>query len=73
MKKFNKFLYVLNNDSQEPSPSLLRTIGLAKNNQVDLTLLLVLPKLSIPYSLKTEGLNTVEIEQAILTQDVTCL
>ncbi|MEM5499516.1 universal stress protein [Paraglaciecola mesophila] len=68
MKKFNKFLYVLNNDSQEPSPSLLRTIGLAKNNQVDLTLLLVLPKLSIPYSLKTEGLNTVEIEQAIFTQ-----
>lgn len=80
MKRFNKFLYVLNNDCLKPPPSLLRTIALAKNNQVDLTVLLVLPTLSIPNSFNTEGLNPIEIEQVIFTEQeqklkqlVTCL
>ena len=47
MNRFKNILYVLNDQLKEPSASLMRAISLTKNNQADLTLLYVLPTLSL--------------------------
>ncbi|GHE87575.1 universal stress protein [Thalassotalea profundi] len=62
MKRFKNFLYVMNTHIDKPNPSLLRAVSLAKNNQADLTLLLVIPKLTLSSIGKT-GINGAEIEK----------
>ncbi|WP_158972684.1 universal stress protein [Paraglaciecola sp. L3A3] len=69
MKRFKNVLYVMNNHIDKPSPSLLRTVSLAKNNQADLTLLLVLPKLSLPSSAIKIGVSKGEIEKFALARE----
>ncbi|GAC17679.1 universal stress protein [Paraglaciecola arctica] len=69
MKRFKNFLYVMNHDISEPSPSLLRAVSLAKNNQADLTLLLVIPKLFLPSSVKKVGMGTVEMEKTVFARE----
>jgi nucleotide-binding universal stress UspA family protein len=59
----------MNHDISEPSPSLLRAVSLAKNNQADLTLLLVIPKLFAPSSVKNEGMGTVDIEKTVFARE----
>ncbi|MEP4889804.1 MAG: universal stress protein [Aliiglaciecola sp.] len=63
MKRFKNFLYVMSNHINEPSAALMRAVSLAKNNQADLTLLYVIPKLSIP---KNAKIDKKKIEQDIL-------
>lgn len=45
MNRFKKILYVLSDPISEPQPSLIRAMSLAKNNQAELTVLFILPKL----------------------------
>lgn len=75
MNRFENILYVLNDHIKEPSASLSRAVSLAKNNQADLTLLYVLPKLSLSARSKEIGIdeqkiqkNVVEHEEANLQQ-----
>ncbi|GAB2679293.1 universal stress protein [Aliiglaciecola aliphaticivorans] len=63
MKRFKNFLYVMSNHINEPSNALMRAVSLAKNNQSDLTLLYVIPKLSIP---KNSTIDKQKLEQDIL-------
>ncbi|GAA6183367.1 MULTISPECIES: universal stress protein [Alteromonadaceae] len=67
MKRFKNFLYVMSNHMNEPSPALMRTVSLAKNNQADLTLLYVLPKLSLP---KSTGIDKHKLEENILNSEL---
>lgn len=45
MNRFKKILYVLGDPINEPQTSLIRAISLAKNNQAELTVLFILPKM----------------------------
>lgn len=45
MNRFKKILYVLGDPINEPQTSLVRAISLAKNNQAELTVLFILPKM----------------------------
>ncbi len=68
MKRFSNVLYVMNEPMDKPSPSLLRAISLAKNSQADLTLLLVIPSLSLSSALNKIGIESPEIETLTLTK-----
>jgi len=69
MKRFNNFLYVMNKDTAQPSHSLLRTVSLAKNSQASLTLLRVIPKLSLSNTISELGLSSAEIEQKAMARE----
>ncbi|OUS72028.1 universal stress protein UspA [Pseudoalteromonas sp. A601] len=68
MKRFSNVLYVMNEPMDKPSPSLLRAISLAKNSQADLTLLLVIPSLSLSSALNKIGIESPKIETLTLTK-----
>lgn len=73
MNRFKNILYVLNEQIGEPSASLIRAISLARNNQADLTLLYVLPKLSLSSYSRTVGISGRELEEKILTHEQAAL
>lgn len=73
MNGFKNILFVLSNLTDENSPSFKRAIALAKTNQADLTLLHVIPKLSLtPYSKKL-GISSDQFEEKILAHEETRL
>jgi nucleotide-binding universal stress UspA family protein len=65
MKRFKNMLFVLNNRTDETSPSLLRAIALAKTNQADLTLLHVLPTLSLTSYAKKLGISSQQFKEKV--------
>ncbi|MDX1599147.1 MAG: universal stress protein [Marinobacter sp.] len=73
MNRFKNILYVLNEPIGEPSASLIRAVSLAKNNQADLTLLYVLPKLSLSSYSKQAGISGQELQSRILAHEQAAL
>lgn len=76
MNRFKKILYVLSepiNIQQPCSPSLLRAISVAKNNQAKLTVLLVLPKLMTPSFIDINKPSEEVLKEKILSQERTNL
>lgn len=69
MNRFKNILYVLNVQIEEPSASLLRAVSLAKNNQADLTLLYVLPKLSLSARSKEIGIDEQKIQKNVVEHE----
>lgn len=69
MNRFKNILYVLNDQVEEASASLMRAVSLAKNNQADLTLLRVLPKLSLSTCSKEIGIDKQKINKTILERE----
>lgn len=65
MKRFKNIVYVVNDDSQDSS-SLARVVSLAKNNQADLTLLKIEPKLSRSTYSEIVGASKDKIECILL-------
>lgn len=65
MKRFKNILFVLGNRTDETSPSLMRAIALAKTNQADLTLLYVLPKLSLTSYSKKMGISSQQLKEKV--------
>ncbi|WP_283711082.1 universal stress protein [Pseudoalteromonas prydzensis] len=72
MKRFKNIVYVVNNNSHSSS-SLLRVVSLAKNNQADLTLLSVIPKLSLSSYPEIIGASKSEVEQTLLERNKVAL
>lgn len=73
MNRFKNILYVLNEQIGEPSASLIRAVSLAKNNQADLTLLYVLPKLSLSSYSRQVGIRKQELQSKILAHEQAAL
>lgn len=73
MNRFKNILYVLNEQIGEPSASLSRAVSLAKNNQADLTLLYVLPKLSLSSYSRQVGISGQELQSKILGHEQAAL
>ena len=69
MNRFKNILYVLNDQIKEPSASLLRAVSLAKNNQADLTILYVLPKLSLSARSKEIGIDEQKIQKNVVEHE----
>lgn len=69
MNRFKNILYVLNVQIEESSASLLRAVSLAKNNQADLTLLYVLPKLSLSARSKEIGIDEQKIQKNVVEHE----
>lgn len=69
MKRFNNILYILDSKMKEPSASLMRAISIAKNNQADITLLQVLPKISISSHSKEIDIDGDEIRKSIFENE----
>lgn len=69
MNRFENILYVLNDHIKEPSASLSRAVSLAKNNQADLTLLYVLPKLSLSARSKEIGIDEQKIQKNVVEHE----
>lgn len=65
MKRFKNILFVLDNRTDETSPSLMRAIALAKTNQADLTLLHVLPKLPLNAYSKKLGMSSQQLKEKV--------
>lgn len=65
MKRFKNILFVVKGDLQD-SPSLARAVLLAKNNQANLTLLNVQPKLSRSVYSEIIGASKEDIERTVL-------
>lgn len=68
MNQFKKILYVLGEQINEPMPSLIRAISLAKNNQTDLTILYVLPRLSLSSHPKEADIDEEELQSKVLSR-----
>lgn len=73
MNRFKNILYVLNDQIGEPSASLIRAISLAKNNQAALTLLHVLPKLSLSSYATQAGIGKQELKTKIFEHEKSAL
>lgn len=73
MNRFKNILYVLNEHISEPSASLIRAISLAKNNQANLTLLYVLPKLSLSSYSRQLNISGHELQEKILAHEQAAL
>lgn len=71
MNRFNKILYLLDDNINELSPSLLRAVALAKNNQAELTLLYVRQKLTLPVYSRDAGIDGEKLEKNILAHEQT--
>jgi nucleotide-binding universal stress UspA family protein len=69
MKRFKKILYILNEPINEPLPSLARAMSLAKNNQADLTVLYVLPKLPFSYYSNNTNMDEQALKEKILNDE----
>lgn len=69
MNRFKNILYVLSNQISESSPSLIRAVTLAKNNQADLTLLSVIPKFSLASYSKKVGIDGQELQKKVLARE----
>lgn len=65
MKRFKNIVYVVKDDLQD-SPSLARAVLLAKNNQANLTLLKIQPKLSRSVYSEILGASKEDIERTVL-------
>ncbi|WP_404415344.1 universal stress protein [Vreelandella aquamarina] len=65
MKRFKNILLVLSNHTDETSSSLTRAITLAKTNQADLTILHVLPKLSLNSYSKKLGTTSQQLKEKV--------
>lgn len=65
MNRFKNILYVLNNETNEHSPSLARAVSLAKNNQSDLTLLQVHQAVSSSFYSKKIGISEQEFKNKV--------
>jgi len=65
MKRFKNILFVLDNRTDETSPSLMRAIALAKTNQADLTLLHVLPKLPLNAYSEKLGMSSQQLKEKV--------
>ncbi|SHE33333.1 Nucleotide-binding universal stress protein, UspA family [Modicisalibacter ilicicola DSM 19980] len=69
MKGFKNILYVLGPQTNESSPSWKRAVSLAKNNQADLTLLRVLPEVSLSSYARKYHVNGQELQQKVLEHE----
>lgn len=65
MKRFKNIVYIVKDDLQD-SASLARAVLLAKNNQANLTLLKIQPKLSSSVYSEILGASKEDIERAVL-------
>jgi len=65
MNRFQNILYVMGNQNNEPSPSLMRAVSLAKNNQADLTLLAMHTKTTLPLYAQGIGIDENSLQQRI--------
>lgn len=73
MQKFHHIVYVLDTDANESSPSLVRAINLAKNNQADLTLLKVLADIPKLISSSLSETDEKELQNKVLAQETSKL
>lgn len=69
MKRFRNILFVLGNRTDDTSPALKRAIALAKNNQANLTLLNVLPRLSLTSYSKELVISPRQLKEKVLTHE----
>lgn len=65
MNRFKKILYVSSDPVSEPQPSLIRAMSLTKNNQAELTVLFILPKLPP----REANISEQELKEKILAQE----
>lgn len=68
MHRFNNIVYIVSNNTNENSPSLIHAVNLANANQADLTILKILPNMSAVKLSKLTGVDEKEVKEKIVSQ-----